>query len=437
MGSVNKVLILSTSNPYKTAGIAAYDIFKGFKNMDYHVKLIVENYDKYENDIVSIQGRWEYYFNMLINKFRNRVQKFHNKFFKQKSNFRTKKEYSFDGIVRRNREYSTKKILNKAGFTPDVIIVIFSQYFISYKNLVELQEITNAPIYWQFADMFPFTGGCHYAWECAGFKSSCNNCPAFIDEKYNNYPNKILSKKKSYIKDLDVTAIIGSDWLIERAKQSSLFKSKPIQKIFLSVDSNLFSPFEPMKKLGLRDFHNIGNDCFVILIMANHLGQKRKGVDIILDAIDLLNDDLVKEKNIHLLIVGKGFENIESFLPGGVPFTYIEFVDRNKLPDLYNMSDLFCSASLQEVGPYTLTEALLCEVPVVSLRHGYSEDFVIDGTTGFLVKKDTPKAFAKGIESIFKLGSIEFVNMKSKCRAENKNLGFKRKANGEFYRFDK
>jgi len=425
---VKNILILSTSNPYKTAGVVSYDLFKGFKKNNYTVKLVVENYDKYEDGIISVQNKHE----VIFKKIKNRVRKAIFKLFNFKDKNDTIPDYHFDSVHLREQSYSTKRIIKKASFKPDVIILIFSQYFISLKNLKELQVLTNAPIIWQFADMFPFTGGCHYAWDCDGYKKLCKTCPAILNNQYKSKPNKVLLNNKEYIKDLNITAVIGSDWLTKRAKNSTMFKDKPIKKIYLSLDSDLFIPFNNLKKVKLREKYEIDQDKTVILIMANHLSQKRKGIDLILNGLSTINKEYIKNKNCHLVIVGGGFEKIKDKIPSYVPYTQIDSIDRNNLPEIYNLSDLFVSASLQDVGPYTITEALLCSVPVVSLNHGYANEFVLNGETGILIENDFPDSLAKGIIKMIDMKENEMLKIKNNCRNRTVNIVSKSKQIKEY-----
>ncbi len=428
MEQVKNILILSTSNPYKTAGVVSYDLFKGFKKNNYTVKLVVENYDKYEDGIISVQNKHE----VIFKKIKNRVRKAIFKLFNFKDKNDTIPDYHFDSVHLREQSYSTKRIIKKASFKPDVIILIFSQYFISLKNLKELQVLTNAPIIWQFADMFPFTGGCHYAWDCDGYKKLCKTCPAILNNQYKSKPNKVLLNNKEYIKDLNITAVIGSDWLTKRAKNSTMFKDKPIKKIYLSLDSDLFIPFNNLKKVKLREKYEIDQDKTVILIMANHLSQKRKGIDLILNGLSTINKEYIKNKNCHLVIVGGGFEKIKDKIPSYVPYTQIDSIDRNNLPEIYNLSDLFVSASLQDVGPYTITEALLCSVPVVSLNHGYANEFVLNGETGILIENDFPDSLAKGIIKMIDMKENEMLKIKNNCRNRTVNIVSKSKQIKEY-----
>jgi len=418
MNRKKNILILSTSHPYKTSGVVAYDIFKGFKDNGYTVKLVVKNYDQYEEGITSVQNGYE----VIFKKIKKKLRRLFFRIFNFKDTKDTIFKYHFDNVNLTNESYSTKRILSKAGIKPDVVVVIFSQNFISYKNLKEIYELTKAPVIWQFADMFPFTGGCHYAWDCNGYMKLCENCPAIASKKNGRRPDKVMLKKIDYIKNIDITSVIGSDWLIERATKSTLFKNKPIKKIYLSIDSGTFRPFIEDKKSIIRDKYNISQNDFVILILATHLSHKRKGIDLILRAFSKISKEYIINNHYHIMIVGKEFEKIQDMIPSYLPYSHIEGVEREKLPEIYNMSNLFVSASLQEVGPYTLIEALLCCVPVVSLDHGYAREFVINYKTGILVKDDLPQSIAKGIKEMTDIHKDELFKIKNNCRERTKDM---------------
>jgi glycosyltransferase involved in cell wall biosynthesis len=432
MEQVKNILILSTSNPYRTAGVVAYDLYNGLKSSNYNVKLVVENYAEYEDGIVSVQSFIEYYFKVFNRKIKNLIKKRIFKFLFDDTRDYADPNYHFDPLEIMNQSYPTKKILKKAGFRPDVIIVIFAQYFISYKNLFELQSLTNAKILWQLADMNPFTGGCHYSWECKGYKTDCKDCPAIINSNYSQLPKQILSDKIKYNNDLDLTAVIGSDWLIKRAEQSILFKDKKIAKIYLSLDSSIFKPYDNSTINEIRKKYSLDTDKYIILVMANFLSHKRKGVDIILDALSLISEDYIQRHNLHLIIIGHQIDTIKNKIPTSFSYTHIDSVDRRTLPDIYNITDLFVSASLQDVGPYTITESLLCSTPVAALGHGYANEFIINDETGVLIDDDTPQSLKKGIMKMIETDENELEKLKDNCRERTKKIVSKEKQITEY-----
>ena len=63
-----KIVILSTSNPNRVAGVVAKDIMDGFKVIpEVEVKLVVKQWDKYrDKNIVSVDNRFVHYRDLLI-----------------------------------------------------------------------------------------------------------------------------------------------------------------------------------------------------------------------------------------------------------------------------------------------------------------------------------------------------------------------------------
>jgi glycosyltransferase involved in cell wall biosynthesis len=399
-----KILILTTSHPYQTAGVAAYDIYKGFKQREGNeVRMVVKIWDKYpDKDIVAIDSYLSYLKGKIIRKLLKIVNKYG--VIKQKVVL-TDPDFQVQNYNQTKEYYSTKKILKKARIKPDVIFIVFAHGFLTYRNLFELNKLTGVPIYWQLADMAPFTGSCHYAWDCEGYQMDCGMCPAILsNDKFDqSYIN--LKYKERFLKNLNLRIIIGSEWLIQRAKKSSLFKDKEITKVFISVDENQFHPIQG--NAHLKEKYNLSPDIFVIGFGANGLSHKRKGIQYILDSIDLIKTD----KN--LLFIYAGDQVIQKAF--NHPTKYVGQLTRNELPDFYRLCDLFVSASLQDVGPYMILESLMCGVPVVSFNTGIASDFVMTSVTGILVEEFSSEALSDGINSMLEKNQQELAIIKNNC----------------------
>lgn len=65
------------------------------------------------------------------------------------------------------------------------------------KNIFELYRNTNARVFWLMYDMAPFTGGCHYAWDCNGYRERCGRCPGLYSDDPEDISNKNLLFKRS------------------------------------------------------------------------------------------------------------------------------------------------------------------------------------------------------------------------------------------------
>ncbi|MDI6809216.1 MAG: glycosyltransferase [Candidatus Eisenbacteria bacterium] len=100
------------------------------------------------------------------------------------------------------------------------------------------------------------------------------------------------------------------------------------------------------------------------------------------------------------LIVGDGplMEKLTNYAAElGISDKVRFFGERNEVPELVRMMDIFVLSSLREGLPLSLLEASACGKPIVATRVGGNEDIVIDGVTGFLVQKEDSDSLAEKI----------------------------------------
>jgi hypothetical protein len=155
------------------SGALASDIFNGLSEISgNNVKLLVKPYDRFVNkNILSIQNDWDYFLFRLKSRIRNEYFKIFGPL--KKENRNSNDDYYFFDFDETLDYYPTNKFIKRAGFKPDVILVLFMTSFVTYRNLYELNKRTNAGIFILMMDMAPITGGCHYAWSCRGYEKSC------------------------------------------------------------------------------------------------------------------------------------------------------------------------------------------------------------------------------------------------------------------------
>lgn len=104
--------------------------------------------------------------------------------------------------------------------------------------------------------------------------------------------------------------------------------------------------------------------------------------------------------NTHLLLIGDGPERekleqqiTESGLDDRVHFT--GQVSYDHLPGYLSMCDIFVTASVSEVHPLSVIEAMASGLPVMGIQSVGVGDSVCDGETGFLASPDLPAFTAK------------------------------------------
>lgn len=161
-------------------------------------------------------------------------------------------------------------------------------------------------------------------------------------------------------------------------------------EFFHSVDTHAF-----LEAHGLRDK--------LIFSFAGAIGY-RKGIHTLIQA---LPDVLVRIQNAHVVIAGTGeYEKEISELINKHGFekhiTLIPWLDPAGLRELLSASHIFVYPSIAHGGweeqfGYSMAEASLMELPVISTKTGSIEDVVLDYRTGLLVKPDDHVSLAEAM----------------------------------------
>jgi len=407
-----KILILSSSHPYRIAGIVAKDLMDGLKEIEGNeVKLVVRVWDNYpDKNIISIDGFLKYHRKRIFRKGINGLKRLG---FFRKETLKTNRDYSVQDYDQTTIYYPTEKILKKANFTPDLILVLFMQNFLSFKNLYELNHISKAPVFLYMMDMAPLTGGCHYAWDCKGYLKSCGSCPALfsddlLDQSYTNW-----KFKKELIEKTDARVIVGSEWTYRQLQNSSLFEHKSKHKILLPINETIFQPAE---KASIRKQLGLPLNKKIIFSGAISVAVKRKGFNQLLKALEILKKGwkIKEQENIHLAIASNSKTGFEQSLP--FPYTMLGFLSHSELPKAYQAADVFVSPSIDDSGPIMVNQSIMCGTPVVAFEIGVALDLVHNGETGYRAKLKDCEDLAEGIRFVLSLEDEQYWEMSNKCR---------------------
>lgn len=412
-GNKLKVLILSSSNPYKIAGIVAKDLLESL-NADKSIKatLLVRVWGKYlSEDIVSYDSVIAYYFDWIKRKVKGvlRLIGIYSKDYKRIKN--TNQQYIVRDIDQTRNTYSSGRILKKYADKPDVIIVLFMSKFLTYKNLHELNKLTGAPILLYMMDMAPFTGICHYSWNCEGYQNSCGNCPALFSDDPADQSFINLAFKKNYADKTNIIPVVASQMQFLQASKSHLFGDNKIYKILLAVNEKQYFP---NNKLISRQKLSLPGNGKILFFGAGSFAEKRKGLEELLLALNILSQSKDFNQPIHLAIAGNNKEIVERSLP--FPYTLLGQLNHQSLPVAYSAADVFICPSVQDSGPMMINQSLMCGTPVVSFEMGVALDLVINGITGYKARLKDSEELAKGIGDILKLDEDAYGDLASNCR---------------------
>ncbi|HSV88428.1 MAG TPA: glycosyltransferase [Bacteroidales bacterium] len=410
------ILILTTSNPYKAAGIVALDLKKALNiKAEHQVKILTRSFDKYADDSIQcIHTMSEEYFYWVINLLQRIVYKTMRILFNHSLSTKTDPNYYIQGADLTKDYYSTKKFIKKINtFRPDAIIVLFMPYFLTFKNLYELNKATKAPILLYLMDMAPMTGGCHYAWDCKGYYNACGRCPAMFSGVENDQSRKNWEYKKYYVDKTELTIIAGTEYQFRQLQKSSLFAQKQIAKVLLSVNPEIF---KPGNKLEARKVFNLPVKKKIILFGAVYPGSKRKGFNELIETLHLLKN-MAPDLELHLAIAGYPDKQLTINLPYG--YTLLGYLGLEKLATAFQAADLFLCSSIEDSGPMMINQAIMCGIPVVAFDMGVALDLVITGETGYIAKKGDINDLAEGVNKVLALTESNFEDVNKKCR----NLG--------------
>lgn len=132
----------------------------------------------------------------------------------------------------------------------------------------------------------------------------------------------------------------------------------------------------------------------LIYTFAGALGY-RKGVHNVIEALKIVLESI---SNAHLNIVGTGEyeENLKLKVKNlnlEENITFIPWANAEELKNIFSQSDIFVYPSLSHEGweeqfGYSMAEASLMNLPVITTKTGSIEEVVVDGKTGILINPD-------------------------------------------------
>ena len=146
--------------------------------------------------------------------------------------------------------------------------------------------------------MNPFTGGCHYSYDCLGYEKDCHACPQLEGARSNSVAEKMLAEKIKVLQgqDRSLSIVTPSRWLMDCSEKSKLFGDYPHRHIYNIVNAESFYMDD---KRGSRERLSLPAEKKIILCIGS-LDYARKGNNIIAEALPLLN-----HKDVILCCVGR------------------------------------------------------------------------------------------------------------------------------------
>lgn len=269
-----------------------------------------------------------------------------------------------------------------------------NQGYLSMRSLKELGAL-GKPIVWTLHDMWPFTGGCHYAGTCLEFNEHCGFCPFLRDGGKGDLSARLFKLKRETYEKMNLSVVSCSQWLNTLANSSSLFNKRKCVTIPNPIDTDVFTPLD---KTDCRLRLGLPTDKKLLLFGAAKVGDMRKGYRYLAEALRIISNSFpAVAHHIELVVFGQ-LDDESNEIAADFKVHNMNFVsDTHKLVSLYNAADAFVLPSLQDNLPNTVVESLACGTPVVGFRIGGVPEMVVHGKTGFLAEPKNSLSLANGI----------------------------------------
>ncbi|MGB8061731.1 MAG: glycosyltransferase [Candidatus Sulfotelmatobacter sp.] len=276
--------------------------------------------------------------------------------------------------------------------TADVYNLHWIAGFLDYRAF--FSKVGNrVPIVWTLHDMNQFTGGCHYTAGCQKFLEECGRCPALGSDHANDLAYRIYRRKRAVFESLDpsrIRIVADSRWLETVASKSALLERFTVTCIPYGLD---VENFQPRNQAIARNVFGIPPDAKVVMFAAQSLGNHRKGMDLLIEAIRSLR----VETQVILLAVGSGR------VPDDIGRTCISTGKLNSerfLSFAYSAADVFVSPAREEAFGQVNLESIACGTPVVAFKVGGIPDVVRPGKTGLLAAPEDVRSLREAMETI-------------------------------------
>lgn len=279
------------------------------------------------------------------------------------------------------------------------------------QDLRRFQKERHRRLVWTLRDMWPFTGGCHYAGSCRAYQTRCGRCPLLGSKYKHDLAFHLWQRKQSAWQDVEITVVALSDWLAECARQSKLFSHYSIQVIPNAID---LSKYRPISQTTARNLLNLSQSKKLIIFGAlSPTTDRRKGFEHLRGALQHLAR---QESQYQYEAIVFGCDQPSEDLDLQIPTTFLGYLhDDMTLATAYSAADVMVMPSIEESFGKTAIEAMACGTPVVSFDCGGLKDIVIHQHNGYKARCFDAVDLAKGISFVLR-DSVQLERLSQNAR---------------------
>jgi hypothetical protein len=211
----------------------------------------------------------------------------------------------------------------------------------------------------------------------------------------------MLQKKREIIQKINPIFVTPSRWLAEKVVNIPELKRLGVEVIPNGFDIN---SFRPVDKITARRILGLKTNGFFILFGASDIGEKRKGFDLLKQALIKCLDypsfaEQAGKDGINLICFGQlnkiEVNNI------GIPVTSLGYItEMDQIRSAYSAANIFVLPSREDNLPNTIIEAMCCGTPSIAFSVGGIPEIIENQQTGLLVTPGNINEMSKAIVNI-------------------------------------
>ncbi len=254
---------------------------------------------------------------------------------------------------------------------PDIVhIQCINGYFVNIYQFITFLKKSKIPTVLTLHAEFMYTANCPHALECNQWIDGCKKCES-------SYPRaeKSYRKMKKAFRGFDKLHVVSvSNWLMDRAKRSSILSDFYHETIPNGVDTDVFH-YRTLEEIN-DEIKSIFQGKTVLYVTPN-FNDPIKGGNYVLTLAKRMPE-------IRFIIVGY---NGTVTLPNNV--VGIKHIsDQVELSMYYSMADAVILTSQKETYSMIVVESLCCGAPVVGFFAGAPETIAIPTFSSFSIYAD-------------------------------------------------
>ena len=387
-------VILSTFDINGGAARAAFRLHQGLRGINVNSQMVVQYKSSNEESIIGANNKLEKWFNQMRPTLNNLPLKYYPR----------RNDEVFSG------QWFPETVNQKLkSISADLINIHWVGGYLQIETITKFKQ----PLVWTFHDMWAFTGGCHYTFECDRYKKSCGSCPQLNSSQERDISRWVWKRKAKAWQKLNLTVVTPSVWLAKCVRQSSLFQDYRVEVIPNGID---LQRYKPVDRNFARQWLNLPQDKQLILFGAAFTNQKRKGIQLLYCALENLQQAGYCDQ-VELVVFGSSQpENLHNL---GFKYHYLGSLhDDISLGLLYAAVDVFVAPSLQDNLPNTVIEALACGTPCVAFNIGGMPDSIEHQRNGYLAQPFDVDNLAAGIVWVLSASNERTLNLRSRSRSK-------------------